>query len=65
MIETRVIVEQMASQETNIFEEEYVTLHHTTYHNNAKKKFIEKVNLKNKRVSEKLKSEIDFHGVQP
>jgi hypothetical protein len=26
---------------------------------------IEKVNMKNKKVSEKWKSEIDFHGVAP
>jgi hypothetical protein len=65
MIETRVIAEELASQEPKIFEEESVTLHHMTYHKNSKKLLIEKVNLKNKKVSEKWKSEINFHGFHP
>jgi hypothetical protein len=36
-----------------------------TYNKNSKKLLIEKVNLKNKKVSEKWKSEIDFQGVKP
>jgi hypothetical protein len=40
-------------------------LHHTTYNKNSKKLLIEKVNLKNKKASEKWKSEIDFQGVKP
>jgi hypothetical protein len=36
-----------------------------TYNRNSKKMLIEKVNMKNKKVSEKWKSEIDFHGVAP
>jgi hypothetical protein len=65
MIESRVIAEELASQEPEIFEEESVTLHHATYNKNSKKLLIEKVNLKNKKVSEKWKSEIDFQGVKP
>jgi hypothetical protein len=64
-METREIVEDLASQEPKIFEEEFVTLHHVTYHKNSKKLLIEKVNMKNKKVVEKWKSEIDFHGVPP
>jgi hypothetical protein len=65
MIKSRVIAEELASQEPKIFEEESVTFHHTAYNKNSKKLLIEKVNLKNKKVSEKWKSKIDFHGVKP
>jgi hypothetical protein len=60
MIETRVIAEELASQEPEIFEEEFVTLQHVAYHKNSKKLLIEKVNLKNKKVSEKWKSRDRF-----
>jgi hypothetical protein len=36
-----------------------------TYNRNSKKKLIEKVNLKNRKVFEKWKLEFDFHGVAP
>jgi hypothetical protein len=49
---------------STVFEEESITLHHATYNKNSKKLFIEKVNLKNKKISEKWKSEIDFQGVK-
>jgi hypothetical protein len=42
-METREIVEDLASQEPKIFEEESVTLHHVAYHKNSKKLLIEKV----------------------
>jgi hypothetical protein len=44
----------LASQEPEVFEEESVTLHHVTYNKNSKKLLIEKVNLRNKKVSEKM-----------
>ena len=56
IIETRVIAEELVSQEPYIFEEESITLNHATYHESSKKMLIEKVNLKNKKVSEKWKS---------
>jgi hypothetical protein len=63
LIKARVIIEGLASQELEIFEEEFVTLHHVAYHKNSKNLLIEKVNMKNKKVVEIWKSEIDFHGV--
>jgi hypothetical protein len=36
-----------------------------TYNRSSKKLLIEKVNMKNKKMSEKWKSEIDFHEVSP
>jgi hypothetical protein len=66
MIEIRVIAEELSSQETKIFEEYSVTFYHATYHKNSKKLLLtEKLNLKNKKVSEKWKSKINFHGVKP
>jgi hypothetical protein len=50
----------LASQEPKIFEEDSVTLHHATYHKNSKKLLIEKVNLKNKKVSEKVEIKDQF-----
>jgi hypothetical protein len=42
-------------QEPEIFEEESIILHLLTYHKNSKKIIIEKVNMKNKKVSKKWK----------
>jgi hypothetical protein len=64
-LETQEIVEALVSQEQEIFEGESVTLHHTDYNTSSKKLLIEKVNIKNKKVSEKCKSKIDFNGVSP
>jgi len=64
-LENQEIVEALVTQEPKIFEEESVTLHHTAYHKSSKKLLIEKVNMKNKKVSEKWKLEIDFQGVAP
>ena len=50
LMETREIVEDLTSQEPKIFEQEYFTLHHVTYHKNSNKLLIEKVNMKNKKV---------------
>jgi hypothetical protein len=60
LVETREIVDALVTQESKILEEEYDTLHHTTYDTNSRKLLIEKFNMKNKKVSEKWKSEIDF-----
>jgi len=65
LIKRRVIDKELASQEIEIFEEEYLTFHHATFNKNSKKLLIEKVNLKDKNVSGKWKSEINFHGVKP
>jgi hypothetical protein len=40
-------------------------LHHKAYNKNIKKLLSEKLNLRNKNVSEKWKSKIDFKGVKP
>jgi hypothetical protein len=55
-MDTTTIFYDLASQEPKIFEKEYVTLHHTTYHKNSNKLLIEKVNMKNNKVVEKCKS---------
>jgi hypothetical protein len=65
LLETQEIIEALVTQEPKIFEEESVTLHHTAYNRSSKKLLIEKVNTKNKKVSEKWKSTIDFNGVAP
>jgi hypothetical protein len=65
LLETREIVEALVTQELEIFEEEFFTLHHVAYLKNSKKLLIEKVNMKNKKVSEKWKSKIDFQGGAP
>jgi hypothetical protein len=65
LLETQEIIEALVTQEPEIFEEESVTLHHTTYNRASKKLLIEKVNTKNKKVSKKWKSTIDFDGVAP
>jgi hypothetical protein len=55
LMETREIVEASVTQYPKIFEEESITLHHTAYHKTSEKFLIEKVNMKNKKVSEKWK----------
>jgi hypothetical protein len=62
---TQEISKNVVTQGPKIFEEEYTTLQHTTYNRSSKKMLIEKVNKKNKKVSEKWKSTIDFNGVAP
>jgi len=64
IIKSRATTEELASQEPKVFEEEFVTLHHTTYNRN-KKLLIEKVKLRKKKVFEKWKSQIDFKGETP
>jgi hypothetical protein len=59
------MVEAMITQEPEIFEEEYVTLHHTTYNHESKHLLLEKFNTKNKRSSERWKYSTDFDGVAP
>jgi hypothetical protein len=48
-----------------VFEEEYVTLHQTTFNKISKKLLIEKLKLKDKKVVEKWNSDIDIQGVIP
>jgi hypothetical protein len=45
-LETQEIFESIVAQEPKIFEEESVTLYHTTYNRNSKKLLSEKVNKK-------------------
>jgi hypothetical protein len=65
LLETQEITKALVTQEPKIFEEEFVTLIHVTYNRNSKIILMDKVNMKNKKVSEKWKLEIDFHGVAP
>jgi hypothetical protein len=37
MIESRTVATELDSQEREVFGEEYITLHHTTYNKNFKK----------------------------
>jgi hypothetical protein len=64
-LENREITQQLACQEPLVFEEEYVTLHHVAFNKESKKLLIDKINLKNKKVPEKLNSNIDLQGVRP
>jgi hypothetical protein len=56
------IAEELAREGPTVFEEEFVTLHHAKYDKQSKKLQIERVNLKDKRVtgkwSLKLKSRV-------
>jgi len=65
LLETREIVDAIITQDLKIFEEESITLHHTTYNHETKKLLLEKVNTKNKRSSKKWKSSIDLDGFAP
>jgi hypothetical protein len=47
-----------------MFEEESVTLHHTTFNKSSKKLLIEKFNFKNKIVAQKWNSGIDIQGIK-
>jgi hypothetical protein len=50
MIERRTITKELDSQEREVFEDESITLYHTTYDKNTKKLLFKKVNLRNKNV---------------
>jgi hypothetical protein len=68
LLETREIANAMMTQNPKnpeIFEEESVTLHHTTYNCETKKLLLEKINTKNERSSERWKSSIDLDVVAP
>jgi hypothetical protein len=65
LLENRAITKEFSFQEPLVFEEEYVTFHHTTFNKESKNSLIEKINLKNKKVVEKWNSEIDLQGVTP
>jgi hypothetical protein len=53
------------TQEPIIFEEDSLTLHHSTFNKNSIKLVIEKVNSKNNKIQEKWNSKFDFQGVPP
>jgi hypothetical protein len=64
-LETWGIVEDVLTQEPKIFEEEYVTLHHRTYHKNSKKLLIEKVNMKIRKCLENGNQKLIFMDFHP
>jgi hypothetical protein len=49
MLEMREIANSITTQDPKIFEEESVTLHHTTYNRETKNLLLEKVNTKNEK----------------
>jgi hypothetical protein len=65
LLEIREIVDVIITQDPEIFEEESVTLHHVAYNHETKKLLLKKVNIRNKRSSERWKSSIDLDGVAP
>jgi len=65
LLETREIVDDIMTQDPDIFEEEFVTLHHAAYNHEIKKLFLEKVNTKNNKSFERWKYSIDLDGVAP
>ena len=65
LLDTREIVDDIMTQDPEIFEEEFPTLHHATYNRETKNLLLEKVNTKNKKSSKQWKSSIDLDGVAP
>jgi hypothetical protein len=63
--ESKLIAEELAQEGPTIFEEESVTLHHAKYDKQSRKLQIERVNLKDKRVTRKWSSEIEVKGLRP
>jgi hypothetical protein len=52
LLEMREIINAMMTHDPEIFEDEYVTLHHMAYNRETKKLLLEKVDAKNKKSSE-------------
>jgi hypothetical protein len=55
----------LAQEEPTIFEEQSLTLHNAKYNKEEKKLQIEKVHVKNKKVTQTWNSEVDVSGVGP
>jgi uncharacterized membrane protein len=62
LVETQEIAEALVTQESKMFEEESITLHHATYHKSSNKLLIVKVNMKNKKVFEKWNQKLISGG---
>jgi hypothetical protein len=65
LLETREIANVMITQDPEIFEEEYVILHHASYNCESMKLLLEKVKTKNKRSSKRWKYSIYLNGLTP
>jgi hypothetical protein len=65
IVESQQLVEELACEGPTIFEEQSLTLHNTKYNKEARKVQIEKIHVKNKKVTEKWNSEVDVSGVGP
>jgi hypothetical protein len=65
IVESQQIAEELAHEEPTIFEEQSLTLHNAKYNKEERKLQIEKVHVKNKKVTKTWNSKVDVSGVGP